>query len=183
MTSAAGRRDRQADRRAAASAPPAGAVAARVAAAPRAAAPSRAARARGRTTKRGRSTRQSMPRRGRTRQPSAERATSGGWARSRPRSRPCRRPGWHRVDARPRRCYHRASLRQFCRSSLRRARWGLFLRRSRAAPIGVVSPERRRFTRTPLPEPKTQPHERNHGTQLSTREDPQHRDHGAHRRR
>jgi hypothetical protein len=61
-----------------------------------------------------------------------------------------------------RRCYHRRSLRQFSlffRRTLRRAPWGLFLRL---------------ITTTEL---------RNHGTQLSTGENPEHRDHGAHRRR
>jgi hypothetical protein len=60
------------------------------------------------------------------------------------------------------RCYHRPSLRQFSpffRRTLRRAPWGLFLRLT---------------TTTRL---------RNHGTQLSTRENSEHRDHGAHRRR
>ena len=47
-------------------------------------------------------------------------------------------------------------------------------------------PERPRITRTTKTSQETKtstPTERNHGTQLSTREDPQHRDHGAHRRR
>src|SRR6478672_4939205 len=66
------------------------------------------------------------------------------------------------ADAPARRCYHRPSLRQFSlflRRTLRRAPWGLFLRL---------------ITTTEL---------RNHGTQLSTRENPEHRHHGAHRRR
>ena len=62
-----------------------------------------------------------------------------GWRRGRSR-RSTRRGHFDaarrcRVDAPPRRCYHRASLRQFFRSTLRRARWGLFF-----API----PARRR---------------------------------------
>ncbi|HET6998663.1 MAG TPA: hypothetical protein VFI03_08745 [Solirubrobacterales bacterium] len=40
-----------------------------------------------------------------------------------------------RADAPSRRCYHRPSLRQFFRSTLRRARWGLFFALVLAAPI------------------------------------------------
>ena len=101
------------------------------------------------------------------------------------------RPSIRRLKAMtraPRRCYHRASLRLFCRSSLRRAPWGLFFApipsSAGSSPFHPERPRRTRTTKTSRrPTRDFNPTERNHGTQLSTREDPEHRDHGAHRRR
>jgi hypothetical protein len=82
----------------------------------------------------------------------------------------------HRADAPPRRCYHRASLRQSFRSafrsSFRRAREGLF-----HAPISALA---RSFAFVPSPFHDQTLTLGTHGTQLSPREDAQYRDHGAH---
>jgi hypothetical protein len=52
-----------------------------------------------------------------------------------PSRRPLGEPRKDRGQAAPSRCYHRPSLRQFLRSTLRRARWGLFFALGPVAPI------------------------------------------------
>src|SRR4249919_169049 len=110
---------------------------------------------------------------------SLEPAIGGAIDVATPPRRPLRQLREDGADAPPSRCYHRPSLRQFLRSTLRRARWGLFFALVPIAPI-LFTARSLRLHRQPTSRDDSTS---DHGTRFPPREDPQYRDHGAHRRR